>query len=83
MINRETLPFGPFQNDLNIYAGKDLISGGSWMGINISTGIMVILTNYVDCSLRIGESRGTLVKKFLNSNFGSGLSKDQLNQKIK
>ena len=53
------------------------------MGINISTGIMVILTNYVDCSLRIGESRGTLVKKFLNSNFGSGLSKDQLNQKIK
>ncbi len=36
----------PFPEDPNIYAGKDQISGGTWLGINIKTGIMVILTNY-------------------------------------
>jgi len=36
----------PFPEDTNIYAGKDSISGGTWLGVNIKTGIMVILTNY-------------------------------------
>ena len=43
---RETLPLGPFQEDKNIYAGRDIISGGTWLGLNIETGILVILTNF-------------------------------------
>lgn len=43
---RDTDPLGPFTDDPNIYAGKDKISGGTWLGVNVKTGIMVILTNY-------------------------------------
>ena len=32
---RNTLRLHQFENDKNIYAGKDLISGGTWLGINI------------------------------------------------
>ena len=43
---RETIPLGPFEEDKNIYAGRDIISGGTWLGLNIETGILVILTNF-------------------------------------
>lgn len=67
--DRSTLPFHQFQNDPNIYAGKDQISGGTWFGINIKTGVMVILTNYRKYQLRKGISRGLLVKHFLSSDY--------------
>lgn len=43
---RETLPLGPFTEDPNILAGRDIISKGTWLGINIKFGVIVILTNY-------------------------------------
>lgn len=52
---------------MNIYAGRDKVSGGTWLGINISTGIMVILTNYDLEEHRIGKSRGKLVHSFLKT----------------
>lgn len=62
---RQTLKMGPFAQDPNIYAGRDLKSTGTWLGINIKTGIMVILTNYDLPVFRPGKSRGQLVKSFL------------------
>lgn len=59
------MPFGAFQDDPNIYAGRDVVSGGSWLGINVKTGIMVILTNYKLIRPRVAKSRGLLVRFFL------------------
>jgi uncharacterized protein with NRDE domain len=57
----------PFGEDPNIYAGRDQISGGTWLGINIKTGIIVILTNYDLLVERYGKSRGKLVLSFLKT----------------
>ncbi len=62
---RDTLALRPFDQDPNIYAGKDKKSGGTWLGVNIQTGIMVVLTNYDLPAERIGKSRGKLVLSFL------------------
>jgi uncharacterized protein with NRDE domain len=64
---------GPFQEDTNIYAGKDKKSGGTWLGVNIQTGIMVVLTNYDLPVERIGKSRGKLVFSFLKTSAYEGL----------
>ena len=32
---RKTLPLHPLEDDKNIYGGKDIISGGTWLGVNI------------------------------------------------
>ena len=71
------MPFGPFDEDKNIFAGKDMISGGTWLGINIVTGIMVILTNYDLDKERYGFSRGQLVHSFLETQFVEGTSNDE------
>lgn len=63
------MKFGPFDDDPNIYAGRDIKSTGTWLGVNVKTGIMVILTNYDLPEFRHGKSRGQLVKSFLTSNF--------------
>lgn len=68
---RRTLKLGPFEDDPNIYAGRDLKSTGTWLGVNIKTGIMVILTNYDLPDFRPGKSRGQLVKSFLKTDFVS------------
>lgn len=67
--DRETSPFSQFEDDENVYAGRDIISGGSWLGINVKTGIMVILTNYRKVRPKLGKSRGLLVKHFLSSQY--------------
>lgn len=56
---------GPYEEDPNIYAGRDIKSTGTWLGVNIKTAIMVILTNYDLPAFRPGKSRGQLVKSFL------------------
>ena len=71
---RDTDPLGPFGNDPNIYAGRDKKSGGTWLGINIKTGIMVILTNYDLLVERSGKSRGKLVLSFLKTSLYEDLS---------
>ena len=44
-------------------------TGGTWLGLNIKTGIMVILTNYDLEYLKQGKSRGKVVRKLLNTSF--------------
>jgi uncharacterized protein with NRDE domain len=65
---RKTLPLGPFEEDPNIIAGRDLVSGGTWLGINVKIGVIVILTNYNVNAPKLGQSRGKLVYHFLSTN---------------
>ena len=53
---------GPYEDDPNIYAGRDSKSKGTWLGVNIKTALMVILTNYDLPEFRPGKSRGQLFK---------------------
>jgi uncharacterized protein with NRDE domain len=54
-----------------IYAGRDLVAGGTWLGVN-NSGQFAAVTNYRDPSAPIGElSRGNLVADFLRSNTSS------------
>ena len=80
-IDRETLSLAPFEDDINIYGGRDLVSGGTWMGINVATGLFVILTNYVD-TYRVGQSRGILVAKFLSTSYAQNLQPSEFDSKI-
>ena len=65
--HRKTTPFGPFSEDQNILAGRDSVSGGSWLGINIKVGIIVFLTNYYDEFHQKGRSRGQMVYRLLST----------------
>lgn len=66
---RSTLPLAPYQEDPNIIGGRDLKSGGTWLGINKKTGLLVMLTNYDLPKPRVGKSRGKLVHRLLSSDF--------------
>ena len=51
-----------------IYAGRDLVGGGTWLGVNKS-GRVAAVTNYRDPSAPTGiVSRGQLVAEYLRSN---------------
>lgn len=67
---RPTAPaeFWPEQPD--VLAGRDLRSGGTWMGIT-RTGRFAALTNYRDPAFQVSgaPSRGGLVSGFLTGNF--------------
>ena len=67
--DRKTVPFHSFEDDPNIYAGRDMVSGGTWLGFNKLTGIMVVLTNYWMQEHRMLKSRGMLVHSFLKTSF--------------
>ncbi len=58
-----------FWDDLpNIYGGRDLVGGGTWLGVT-KGGRFAAVTNYRDPSAPIGiRSRGNLVADFLKSN---------------
>jgi uncharacterized protein with NRDE domain len=68
--NRDEFFERPTQNlhqwDSKIYAGKDLRSGGTWLGFH-SNGRWALLTNYRDfsTSLKPTKSRGKLVQNWL------------------
>lgn len=64
---RETLAFAPYAEDPNIMAGRDMISKGTWLGINIKVGLIVFLTNYDDMVRKVGRSRGQLVYSLLST----------------
>lgn len=68
---RETVKFGQYEEDANIYGGRDVKSGGTWLGLNIKTGLLVFLTNYdlPNKAVRMGLSRGKLVYRFLSTSF--------------
>lgn len=65
-LKRETQTAHWWQTQPAIFAGKDLVAGGTWMGIS-ETGKIAALTNYRDPQTIRADalSRGDLVKDFL------------------
>lgn len=65
--DRPTAPAAWWDDAPDIFAGRDLVAGGTWLGINKS-GRFAAVTNYRDPSAPIGKkSRGQLVSNFLGS----------------
>ncbi|RRV09310.1 hypothetical protein EGJ27_05945 [Pseudomonas sp. v388] len=63
---RPTLALAQWPDAPQIYAGRDLEAGGSWMGIS-ANGRFAALTNIRDPNQSIGlRSRGELVARYLN-----------------
>jgi len=65
--SRPTAAAGPWEDFPNIYGGRDLVSGGTWLGVT-KGGKFAAVTNYRDPAASVGElSRGNLVADFLKS----------------
>ena len=65
---RPTQPLAQWVDAPQVYAGRDLEAGGTWLGIN-ADGRFAALTNIRNPSLALGRrSRGELVAQFLTSN---------------
>lgn len=57
-----------FWPDVQILAGKDLLAGGTWLGVN-RQGYFAAVTNYRQTELSVpSQSRGLLVTHFLTGN---------------
>ncbi|MDY7219992.1 NRDE family protein [Denitrificimonas sp. JX-1] len=64
---RPTAPLAQWIGQPEIYAGRDLEAGGTWLGVS-QNGRFATLTNIRDLTLPVGEqSRGALVTDFLAS----------------
>jgi uncharacterized protein with NRDE domain len=64
---RPTQPLAQWNDAPQVYAGRDLEAGGTWLGIN-ADGRFAALTNIRDPDLPLGRrSRGELVAQFLTS----------------
>ncbi|MCL9685260.1 NRDE family protein [Legionella maioricensis] len=63
---RATVPAHYWQENPNIFSGKDLVGGGTWLGVNKS-GHFSLITNYRNPNLYdlLMQSRGLLAKNFL------------------
>lgn len=65
--DRPTAPAAWWDDAPDIFAGRDLVAGGTWLGTNRS-GRFAAVTNYRDPGAPIGKkSRGHLVSDFLDS----------------
>lgn len=61
-------------------------SGGTWLGLNIKTGLLVFLTNYdlPNKAVRMGLSRGKLVYHFLSTSFvPEGLDSEKVDDLVR
>lgn len=66
--DRPTAAAARWDDRPEIYAGRDLLAGGTWLGVT-NTGRFAAITNYREPESRKGErSRGALVADFLASN---------------
>ncbi|MFP3998704.1 MAG: NRDE family protein [Desulfobacterales bacterium] len=67
--SRPTKPLDFWEENPEILAGKDLQSGGTWLGVS-RKGKIAAVTNFRDPASMIpwGESRGHLVKDYLEGN---------------
>ena len=73
--NRPTAAAGYWEDYPDIYAGRDLVGGGTWLGVTRS-GRFAAVTNYRDTKGAIGTvSRGNLTADFLK---GSGPAEEYL-----
>ena len=64
--DREAAPAHYWEDEPNIYAGRDLLGGGTWIGVS-KNGRFAAITNYRDPALpEVGQrSRGEIVRNFL------------------
>lgn len=70
--NRPTAPAGWWEDDPEIFAGRDLAGGGTWLGVTRS-GRFAAVTNYRDPAAKSGTvSRGNLVADFLRGDRPAG-----------
>lgn len=66
--SRPTAPAARWKDAAQIYAGRDLVAGGTWLGVT-DEGRFAAVTNFREPSAAAGEiSRGDLVAGFLRSN---------------
>lgn len=80
IYTRPTQAAGYWQDHPYIYAGRDLISGGTWLGVTTS-GRFAAVTNYRDPAAKVGQhSRGELVAGFLKSDLSPGQYLHQLSK---
>jgi uncharacterized protein with NRDE domain len=82
--DRQSVPLTLWENQSNIYAGRDLEGKGTWLGVS-KTGRIATVTN-----VRSGKdanknnrSRGLLVSDFLNSNLSANSYIDELSLRSK
>ena len=71
-LDRPTLPLARWHTPtgMEIYSGRDLRAGGSWLGVT-PAGRLAMLTNVRDAQSRTGDkSRGELVTHWLESGLG-------------
>ena len=69
--DRPTAAAARWEDHPEIYAGRDLISGGTWLGVTES-GRVAAVTNYREPGASKGDrSRGALVADFLSSEISS------------
>jgi len=65
---RPTEPMHEWPEPDGLIAGKDLKSGGTWMGVDKTSGKLALVTNFREPEVRAGErSRGLLVLDFFRS----------------
>lgn len=75
---RATATAAFWADDAQILAGKDLVAGGTWLGIT-KTGRFAALTNYREISITKAEkSRGHLVSDFLREAIAAKLYLEKL-----
>lgn len=70
---RPTAPAQVWEDAPQVFAGRDLVHGGTWFGVT-TTGRIAALTNYRDPSdlHRHGPSRGRIVSGFLEEEVAAG-----------
>jgi uncharacterized protein with NRDE domain len=67
--DRATAPAAMWDDADDIYAGRDLVAGGTWLGISKASGRLAAVTNYREPNAGKGQiSRGRLVTDFLRNN---------------
>ena len=70
--DRPTLAAAAWEDAPEIFAGRDLVGGGTWLGIS-GSGRFAAVTNYRDPKAPKGSrSRGELVSGFLSSEVSIG-----------
>jgi uncharacterized protein with NRDE domain len=66
--DRATRPAGIWEDSPTVFGGRDLVGGGTWLGVSQSSGRVAAVTNYREPGSPKGSiSRGSLVADFLRT----------------
>ncbi len=77
--NRPAVPANYWDENKNILAGRDLLAGGTWLGVT-KKGRFAAVTNYRDMSKTepLATTRGNLTREFLSSGISPELYGDKI-----